>query len=61
MNKKVAFFALFVAFIIGLNKSGLVTKDALLTNLKSNKEWLRSEAGMIGFVGVVGKSSLLLR
>jgi hypothetical protein len=54
MDKRVLFFAFFVALIVGLNKSGLVTKDALLGNLKQNKDWLRSEAGMLGFISVVG-------
>jgi hypothetical protein len=53
MNKGVLCFALFVALIISLNQSGLVTKDALLERLKTNKNWLRSEAGFFGYIAVV--------
>ncbi len=53
MNKGVLFFALFVALIIGLNQSGIVSKDALLERLKTNKNWLRSEAGFFGYIAVV--------
>ena len=55
MDKRVLFFVLFVALIVVLNRSGLVTKDALLDRLKENKNWLRQEAGISGFIAVVRK------
>ena len=53
MKKGIFIFALFVALIVGLNQSGIVTKDALLLKLKENKDWLRNDAGVQGLLALV--------